>query len=351
MRRILLRLVRLVFAVWGLISLLFVLTSTLPGEQRLLIRFSETTTGGEIPSLSQTTAAQAALKQRLGLANPVFYFSSSSPNTLLGWRWQWNGVHNQYHRWLSGLLRGNLGYSYSTEEPVTTSLTQAWLVTAPLACLAALLIIGISIPLGVWLASRSGSHWLYTALYALDALPLFVVALLLLLLLATPDYFALFPAFGLGFEEDGSGVGLILQYPMFIVLPLASLVLSGLTEPTLQLADALRQEARFDYILTAQAKGLTRKQALWHHGLRNALLPTLTLFTEVLPNLLAGAVVVEFIFALPGMGHLLAEAAAARDYPVLLGGVLVVVVTRQLMLSLADWLHQLTDPRLRVSSP
>ena len=346
-----LRLVQWVFTVWGLISLLFLLTSTLPDEQQALIRLSETMSSGETPSLEQTTAAQQAVRQRLGLTDPAFYFSPVKPTTLVGWRWQWNGTHNQYHRWLSNLLSGDLGRSYSTEDSVTTSLIQAILITVPLSFLAALFIIGISIPLGVWLAARSSSHWLYSVLYTLDALPLFVVALLLLLLLANPDYFALFPAFGLGFEEDtSSSASILMQYPAFVVLPLSSLVLSSLTEPTLQLADALRHEAQLEYMLTAQAKGLTRKQSLWRHGLRNALLPSLTVFTELLPTLLAGSVIVEFVFALPGLGRLLAEAAAARDYPMLLGGVLFVLVARQLTLSLADWLYQLADPRLRISA-
>ncbi|MDF7813284.1 ABC transporter permease [Hymenobacter sp. YC55] len=304
-----------------------------------------------MPSSEQAAVAQQAVKQRLGLTDPVFYLSPATTNSSFGWRWQWNGTHNQYHRWLSALLRGNLGKSYRTGETVGITIIEAIAVTVPLTYLATLCIVGISIPLGVWLGARSSSHWLYTALYMLDALPLFVVALLLLLLLANPDYFSFFPAFGLGFEEDdSSGASTLLRYPSFIVLPLSSLVLSGLTEPTLQLADALRHEAQLDYMLTAQAKGLTRKQALWRHGLRNALLPTLTLFTELLPNLLAGSVVVEFVFALPGLGRLVADAAAARDYPMLLGGVLFVLVARQLTLSVADWLYQLADPRLRISA-
>ena len=234
---------------------------------------------------------------------------------------------------------------------MTALIGAALLTTVPLTGLAALLIFGLSVPLGLWLASRTGSHWVLAGLFALDALPLFVVALLLLLLLANPDFLALFPAYGFGMEDDTSrGAEGILSRPLFIVLPLASLVLTGLTEPTLQLANALRHEARLDYMVTAQAKGLSKTQALRQHALRNALLPTLTLFTELLPNLLVGAVVVELIFALPGLGRLLADAAAARDYPVLLGGVLIVLVARQLMLALADWLYQLADPRLRPSS-
>ncbi|MBC8083288.1 MAG: ABC transporter permease [Hymenobacter sp.] len=248
-------------------------------------------------------------------------------------------------------MSGNLGRSYRTEESVAALVGAALLTTVPLTCLAALLIVGVSVPLGLWLASRSATHWLLTGLLALDALPLFVVALLLLLLLANPDFFALFPAYGLGMEDESGGqIGTLFRYPQFIVLPLTSLVLTGLTEPVLQLTSALRHEARLDYILTARAKGLSQKRALRRHALRNALLPTLTLFTELLPNLLAGAVVVELIFALPGLGRLIADAAAARDYPLLLGGILMVLAARQFTLALADWLYQLADPRLRSTS-
>ncbi|UOG74099.1 ABC transporter permease [Hymenobacter tibetensis] len=213
--------------------------------------------------------------------------------------------------------------------------------------MAALLVVGLSIPVGLWLAARSGSHWMLTVLLALDALPLFVIALLLMMLLASPDYLSLFPAFGLSAEEEDAGISSILKQPAFLILPLASLVISTITEPAVQLAHALRHEAQLDYIVTARAKGLAKMQVLQRHALRNALLPTLTLFTELLPNLLAGTVVVELVFALPGLGRLVADAAAARDYPVLLGGVLVVLVVRQLLLVFADWLYQLADPRIR----
>ena len=115
----------------------------------------------------------------------------------------------------------------------------------------------------------------------------------------------------------------------------------------LPLEAALRHELSTDYATTARAKGLPIGQVLRRHALPNALLPLLTTLTELLPALVAGTVVVEVVFALPGSGRLLAEAAAAHDYPVVVAGVLLAAAARLLGLVLADVLYFLTDPRLR----
>lgn len=343
----LLALLRLVLQAWGVATALFLLTRTLPDEQQLLARLAEPS-GSATVSAARAQAAQQAVRQRLGLTAPLFYVSPRAvPRTgqALGWRWQWNGPHNQYHRWLRAILRGDLGRSYRTDEPVTALLGSALRSTLPLAGGAVVLIIGLAVPLGLWLAQSRAAPWAVAALSVVDALPLFVVALLLLLLLANPDFLTLFPAYELGDASEGNASGW--PHPQFLALPLASLVLTGLTEPALQLAAALRHEARLDYMRTARAKGLSARQALRRHALRNAVLPLLTSLTELLPTLLAGAVVVEWVFALPGLGRLLAEAAAARDYPVLLGSALVVLAARLLTLFLADVFYRWVDPRLR----
>jgi peptide/nickel transport system permease protein len=105
-----------------------------------------------------------------------------------------------------------------------------------------------------------------------------------------------------------------------------------------------------DYVTTARAKGLSTRQIIRRHALRNALLPLLTLLADLLPAVLAGAVVVEVIFALPGMGQLLSDAATARDYPVLLGALLVILVARLTAYILADAAYRLADPRLQKSA-
>ncbi|WBA40432.1 ABC transporter permease subunit [Hymenobacter canadensis] len=330
---------------WSILSVLFLLTRTLPEEQELLARFGGIATGAA-PSARQMQAAQQQARRRLGLDKPLFYISRRPPQTnqptqALAMRWQWEGCHNQYHQWLTELSQGDLGTSYQTQEPVLPLLVQALCHTMPLALLAMLLLVGLGGALGVVQARRPGP--LVAVLFALDTLPLFVVALLLLLLLANPDFLALFPAYGLA-EDTESGSSL--TYLSYLALPVASLVLTGIAEPAVQLAATLRHETQQQYALAARAKGLSERQVLWHHTLRNAALPSLVLITDLLPNLLAGSVVVELIFALPGVGRLLAEAATARDYPVLLAGVLLLTLLRQLSLWLADGLQYLLDPRL-----
>lgn len=333
---------------WSVLTLLFLLTRTLPDEQELLARFGSVPTGA-MPNARQMQAAQQQARHRLGLDKPLFYISQQpvQPSKGLTWRWHWEGCRNQYHQWLTQLSQGNLGRSYRTQEPVLVMLTQALRHTVPLTLLAMLLLVVLGGALGVALSQVRRPGLLVAGLFALDTLPLFTVALLLLLLLASPDFLALFPAYGLAEDmEDGSS----LTYLSYLVLPVASLVLTGIAEPAVQLATALRHEMQQEYTLAARAKGTSRWQVLWRHALRNAALPGITLLSEILPNLLAGSVVVELIFALPGVGRLLAEAATARDYPVLLGGVLLLMLMRQLSLWLADALQYQLDPRLRATT-
>jgi len=350
MRRFFIRLAQTLLITWGIATVLFLLTRTLPDEQELLARFTGSI-GGATASTQQILAAQQQARHRLGLDIPLFYFSER-PDTPEGGsltlRWRWNGSNNQYHRWLGSLPQGEFGSSYRTAEPVGQLIGHALRYTVPLTMLAAVLLVGLAGALGVWLAAHPKSQPVLVLLFVLDTLPLFVVALLLLLLLANPDFLPLFPAYGLGTEADNrSFTESGLDYLTYLVLPVTSLVLTSIAEPTVQLASALGHEMDQEYMLAARAKGLSLKQAIQRHALRNALLPSIALFADLLPNLLVGSVVVELVFALPGMGRLLAEAAATRDYPLLLGGALVVALTRQLSLWLADGLYQLADPRIR----
>ncbi|QNH63036.1 ABC transporter permease [Hymenobacter sediminicola] len=330
---------------WGIITLLFLLTRTLPDEQDLLARFTSSTVALSA-STQQLQAAQEQVRHRLGLDIPLFYLTQTATSTTwLAPRWRWTGTRNQYHRWLSNLLQGDAGQSHRTGEPVSDLLRSALHHTLPLTLAAAALLVAVSLSLGIWLAA-SGRNVALVALFALDTLPLFVVALLLLLLLANPDMLALFPAYGLG-SDEASFWNAPATYLSYLVLPVASLVLTGITAPAVQLAGALQAETNKDYMLAARAKGLSAAQALRRHALRNALLPSITLLTDLLPGLLAGSVVVELIFALPGLGRLLAEAAASRDFPILLAGTALVVVVRQISLWLAEALYLLSDPRLR----
>ena len=343
------RLGRAVVAAWAIASLVFISSRLLPGgpEQTLLADasdYSRPTT--VVRSGASQQATRQAVRERLGLGLPVFYFTRSASPTPA---WHWHGTANQYHRWARGLLHGNLGYSYRDGQPVVALLRQALIYSLPLALTAAALGGALALGLGLYLAGAPGG-WVQQATLALlsglQVTPLFLLALALLLAFANPDFLDLLPAAGQA-PPAATGGQLVGYWLARSALPLLSLVLSILPVLTLPLAAALRYEARAGYATTARAKGLSALRVLRRHALPNALLPLLTILTDLLPALLAGTVVIEVLFALPGSGRLLAEAAAAHDYPVVVAGVLFAAAARLLSLLLADVLYFVVDPRLR----
>lgn len=344
------RLGQAVVAAWAIASLVFVLS-------HLALSSPELLTLNEVGDLSSPTASatspasEAAARQRyrhrLGLDEPVFYVTRTSPAPA---NWQWHGTHNQYHRWFMGLLHGQLGTSYRDGQPVTALLKAALAYTLPLTALAMGLVISGAGALALALASgeaAEASGWragVRLLLVGLQALPMFALALGLLFFLANPDFFDILPVYSLPTSGAGRQWG---AAAMQLLLPGLALVLAALPELTLTLEAALRHEGQSHYATTARAKGLPIVRLLRHHLLPNALLPTLTSLADLLPTLLAGTVVVETLFTVPGVGRLLAEAAAAHDYPVIVGGVLLTAVARLVALLLADVLALLVDPRIR----
>ncbi len=340
-RWLLARLGRAALAAWGIASLVFIVSRLLPISPEQLDLRDANDLAYPITS-SQSIAAQLAVKQRLGLTQPVFYV------TRLNGQWQWNGNHNQYHAWVSQLAHGNLGQSYADGQPVTALLSQALLYSVPLAGSAAILAAISALGLALYLARAPGGRAraaVRAGLAALQVMPLFLVALALLLLLANPDVLNLLPTASLRVETSRwAALG---YWTSRAALPLLSLVLAVLPALTLPLAASLRHESAAAYATTARAKGLPIGRVLRQHLLPNALLPLFTTLTDLLPTLVAGTVVVEVVFALPGSGRLLAEAAAAHDYPVVVAGVLLIAGVRLLSLIIADVLYFLVDPRLR----
>ena len=321
------QLVRTGLTVWAMASVIFLLSYRdaqtaveLAMPQQMDGRASTIGTG----TGAGVQAARQATRERLGLALPLFYVS----------RWQWHGSQNQYHQWVWRLSCGDLGTSFRTGQPVRGQLCAA-------------------LGLAQRLAARPWWHRPVRAmLVGLHTLPLFVVALGLLLLFANPAALAWFPAYGFnpGGDPAAGPLSQGLDYARHLALPVAALVLSALPELTLQLEGALQAELAQGYATTARAKGLAPAAVIRRHALRNALLPTITQLAQLLPALVAGAVVVEVVFALPGMGRLLATAAAARDYPVLIGGVLLTGLSRLVAQLLADLFYLWADPRIRWQS-
>lgn len=295
-------------------------------------------------------AVRQATRQRLGLALPLFYVGRGEASNAT---WHWYGCHNQYHQWAVRLAHGDLGTSFRTGQAVRGQLQTALAFTLPLTGTAAVLVVLAALVLAQRLAARPWWHRpVRSLLTGLHTLPLFVVALALLLVFANPEVLAWFPAYG--FDQADAGElrpgSRLLDYALHLALPVAALVISALPDLTLQLENALTQELTAHYATTARAKGLAERGVIRRHALRNALLPTITQATQLLPALVAGAVVVEVVFALPGMGRLLADAAATRDYPLLVGAVLLTGLARLIALLLADLFYLWADPRIRWQS-
>lgn len=265
---------------------------------------------------------------------------------------RWNGTSNQYHQWLLSLIKGDLGKSFRDARPVSTMLWEAvgntfWLILASM-----LLTIIIALELSIIMVRKTNINWhraLLPGLYILDSIPLFVLSLILLILFATPDFLPLFPVFGLGYHSDQSGMWFnqVFEAGPYLVLPITCLVLANLPYLTNQIYRSLADTMQANFIITAHSKGLQESRIIRHHALRNALLPIITILSDFLPALVAGSVVIETIFAIPGIGRLLFTSVLARDFPVVLGIVLLIALVKMASHLIADICYALADPRVR----
>lgn len=244
----------------------------------------------------------------------------------------WYGTENQYHRWFRNLLQGNLGISNRDARPVTEIIAEALSVTWWLALAAFALVTLLAPEIAMVLSRKSAKPWrnsFLNLLYALESVPLFVLALLVLALSSYAGWLYDFP-------EEVSQV-LVVFCLVLVNLP----YLTGHTYASMQTA---LQE---NYVLTARAKGCSDKKVLRKHVLRNSLLPIITLLSDFFPALLAGTVVLEVIFSVPGMGRLLVNSVLTRDYEVITGIVLLVGLLKMLAHLLADVLYAAADPRIK----
>lgn len=274
------------------------------------------------------------------------YYAFLAPN------FRWNGSENQYHRWLSNIIRGDAGSSYRTGRPVVEMVLEAiantcWLL---LGSMVLTLLLGLLLSIQM---SRGKMRWLrrltLPSLFLLDSIPMFVLALLLLVLLANPNFLQIFPVYGMGYYlvDDLTFLQKTTQWLQYMSLPIICLVLVNLPYITNQIYSALQTSLHANYTQTARAKGLTEVSVIRRHALPNALLPLITLASDFLPALVDGSIIIETVFAIPGTGRLLVESVLARDYPVLVAIVLLVLAARMLAYTLAETGYAWADPRIK----
>ena len=253
----------------------------------------------------------------------------------------------RYLAWIGGILQGDFGLSYTYRTPAITLIAERLVITLPLALYALILTIGIALPLGTFAGIREGTpadRLITLASQFGIALPNFWFAVMLILIFALN--LGWLPAGGFDGWEAGMAQGFIhLTLPAIaLALPQASILLRVMR-------GALIETARQDYIRTARAKGLSRDQALWRHGFANALIPVLTILGMQLSFLIAGAIIIENVFRLPGLGRLIVQAINQRDL-ILAEAIILLMVALVISVSfLTDLLYGAIDPRLRRQRP
>lgn len=260
----------------------------------------------------------------------------------------------QYVRYLAALAHGELGESFSKRRPVAAMIGSALPNTVVLATTALLIDFALGIAIGVFQAARvrrRSDVALTNLTLFFYSLPTFWLGLVLLLVFG--QWLHWFPVGGVTdpvLYDSLSFGGKVLDRLRHLALPALTLGLVGAGGTARFQRAALLEALGQDYVRTARAKGLAESTVLVRHALRDALLPVISLLGLALPFLLTGAVLVETVFAWPGLGKLAADAIAARDYPVVLGTTLLVSSAVVLGSLVADLMTAAADPRIRLSA-
>ncbi len=259
----------------------------------------------------------------------------------------------QYGKWLGRLVRFDFGDSFSQDRrPVTAKIAERLPVTILINVLSIGLILLVAVPIGIFSAVRRNSHFdrLTTIFVFIGfATPSFWLALLLMDVLGVR--YGLFPIVGLkslGYDYL-SWFGQVLDMLHHLVLPVFVSAFGGLAGFSRYMRANMLDVIRQDYILTARAKGLTENAVIWKHALRNALLPVITILGLSVPGLIGGSVIFETIFAIPGMGKLFYDGVMMRDYPLIMGILVIGAILTLVGNLLADLGYALADPRIRHS--
>jgi len=250
----------------------------------------------------------------------------------------------RYLNWVTALLGGDLGYSRLFHQPVAELLPARLGNTLILMSASLVLALAIALPAGVLAARREGGAvdgWINLACFAGISLPPFWLALLLMLVFSAG--LGWLPAGGMGSFDPGAGWSARLPY---LVLPVATLTLAGVAGYTRYVRAAMRETLRLDFIRTARAKGLPERRVVWNHGLRNALIPVVTILGLEFGNLFSGALVTETMFAWQGMGKLIYDSIMGNDTNVALVALLLATAMTLLGNFLADVAYAALDPRI-----
>ena len=262
-------------------------------------------------------------------------------------------LHVQYALWLGRLVRLDFGNSMKDGRSVTDKIAEALPITLQFNLLSLLLVYLVSIPVGVYSATHPGTRRdsaVTLFLFILYSMPVFWVAMLLILFFGGGEYLNWFPIHGL---QSGHAAALpfhlrLLDRLWHMAMPLFCMTYGGLALLSRYMRAGMLDVLRQDYIRTARAYGFSERTVVWKYAMRNSLIAIVTLLGGLLPGLIGGSIIIETIFSIPGMGRLAFEAVLSRDYPLIMGNVAMASLLTLAGLLLSDLLYVLVDPRIKL---
>ena len=251
----------------------------------------------------------------------------------------------QYFNWFKMLLQGDLGFSYSTQRPVADMILERLPATATLAGASMVFSLLIAIPLGIFAATKPNSKRDYISggiSMLMMATPNFFVGLVFIYFFAI--VFQILPSGGM--YSSAGGAKTFADLAKHMIMPCMVLSFQQIGNWVRHMRSGMLEVMQEDYIRTARSKGLKQKMVIIKHGLKNALIPVITIIGMSIPSLVGGAVVTEQVFGWPGVGSLMVTAIEARDYPVIMGVTVMIAVAVLLANILTDLAYGLVDPRI-----
>ena len=265
----------------------------------------------------------------------------------------WNGSKNRYHLWLSSFFSGTFGISVISRQPVKPLVWKAFQWTATLSIIAILFTFIFGIGFAILLSNNPDSRrnkFLSQFLYLIYAVPIFWLATMLVMYLTTDSYssaFNIFPSVGIDVFIGESTFNQILGNAKRFILPVICASLSSIAYVARVLRRSILDEMQEPYITTALSKGLSEKQAMMRHAFPNALLPLITIIVGSIPATLGGAVVIEVIFNIPGVGRLLYNAIGIGDWNIAFCIIIIVGFITIISYLIGDLLYTMANPKIR----
>lgn len=300
----------------GITLLVYILASSAPGSPAAMM------VGGDLENL--TPERIAAVEAALGLDKPVYI---------------------RYLKWLNQLLLGNFGISYRTGRQVLSMILERLWPTLLLTISATAVSTVIAVLLGVMSAYKPYSPWDYISSllsYTGVSMPNFFVGLMIIYVFAVR--LQILPSSGMYDSANATTIPGLLKH---MILPMITLCLQQIGSILRQTRGSMIESLSNDFIRTSRAQGLSEFAVVFHHGLRNALIPILTVLGGMIPFIIGGAVVTEQLFSWPGLGSLMVQSINSRDYPMIMGETVFIAVVILIGNVILDILYAYADPRIR----